>query len=584
MNGALRVLAVHGIGHQDVDASWKEAWARAIEGAVQGWNPTRQVQVSFVPYDDLFARAPLGAAGWAEAIWKLLASGVSYGLGDLLHPGRGFLGLSDAARWTAGMIAQWVDSEKLRAAANRRVLDAISSTDAEVICAHSMGSLICYDAFIRDRGPATIAGRTFVSFGSQIGNPFVRGIFGGRLVPIRARRWRHLYNHFDRIFTTPLHIPDPNFRQIGTPFDIEGIDDHDALHYLTHPAAISGLWYELAGGAAARAVERSARAFSRLGAGPARRAMLVGINDYPDPQHRLEGCVNDVFLVSSMLQECGFLADDIRVVFDRRATARGILERLEWLLDGAGAGDVRVFYYSGHGAQLPAYGAREEVDHLDECLVPCDFDWSAGRAITDNQFFELYSQLPYETRFVAILDCCHSGGMARDGGARVRGLTPPDDIRHRLLRWEPDLRMWVPRDLERGRKGIGYARNRPSYTGSLGVTHRLGRSVTLRTLERGRYVRVRRQLGHRGPYLPVILEACGENQLSYEYRHGGTPYGAFTFALHEVFRGLLERGRPITFEGLRASAAGRLAELEYDQTPTVVGPRAIVESRIPWIG
>ena len=57
MNGALRVLAVHGIGHQDVDASWKEAWARAIEGAVQGWNPTRQVQVSFVPYDDLFARA-----------------------------------------------------------------------------------------------------------------------------------------------------------------------------------------------------------------------------------------------------------------------------------------------------------------------------------------------------------------------------------------------------------------------------------------------------------------------------------------------------------------------------------------------
>jgi len=82
----------------------------------------------------------------------------------------------------------------------------------------------------------------------------------------------------------------------------------------------------------------------------------------------------------------------------------------------------------------------------------------------------------------------------------------------------------------------------------------------------------------------VILEACGENQLSYEYRHGGTPYGAFTFALHEVFRGLLERGRPITFEGLRASAAGRLAELEYDQTPAVVGPRAIVESRIPWIG
>jgi hypothetical protein len=30
--------------------------------------------------------------------------------------------------------------------------------------------------------------------------------------------------------------------------------------------------------------------------------------------------------------------------------------------------------------------------------------------------------------------------------------------------------------------------------------------------------------------------------------------------------------------------AQRLAELECDQTPEVIGPRAVVESRIPWIG
>ena len=34
-----------------------------------------------------------------------------------------------------------------------------------------------------------------------------------------------------------------------------------------------------------------------------------------------------------------------------------------------------------------------------------------------------------------------------------------------------------------------------------------------------------------GPYLPLIIEACGEDEFSYEYRHGATSHGAFTFSL-----------------------------------------------------
>jgi hypothetical protein len=45
---------------------------------------------------------------------------------------------------------------------------------------------------------------------------------------------------------------------------------------------------------------------------PRRRALLVGINEYPDPSDRLEGCVNDVFLMSSLLQESGYAAPDRR--------------------------------------------------------------------------------------------------------------------------------------------------------------------------------------------------------------------------------------------------------------------------------
>ena len=58
--------------------------------------------------------------------------------------------------------------------------------------------------------------------------------------------------------------------------------------------------------------------------------------------------------------------------------------------------DELFFFYAGHGAQIPSVGRDAEVDRsLDECLVPYDFDWSAARAITDDEFCALYSQLPY---------------------------------------------------------------------------------------------------------------------------------------------------------------------------------------------
>ena len=84
---------------------------------------------------------------------------------------------------------------------------------------------------------------------------------------------------------------------------------------------------------------------------------------------------------------------------------------------------------------------------MDECLVPYDFDWTPEHAVTDKQFLNLYSQLPYDSHFVAIFDCCHSGGMTREGGRKARGITPPDDIRHRALRWNAELQMWEDRTL-----------------------------------------------------------------------------------------------------------------------------------------
>src|SRR5262249_1031512 len=250
-----------------------------------------------------------------------------------------------------------------------------------------------------------------------------------------------------------------------------------------------------------------------------RRALLVGINQYPKGVPPLQGCINDVFLVSSVLQECGFEADDIRVVLDDRATMAGITERLHWLLDATRPDDARFLYFSGHGALPPIYGPKGQIDRTSPCLVPYDFAWTKETALTDAALLDFYSQLPYTSHFMMVLDCCHAGGLAR-GTLQPRGLDPPDDIRHRLLRWDATVEMWKPRHLEPINKDLSKLKDKEMYVGTSGVETRLGRAVSLRTLANKDFDKVTRDKNHKGPYFPIVLEACGVDELSYEYQHG----------------------------------------------------------------
>ena len=582
----LRVLCVHGIGNHHVDLSWQRAWQDAIVAGIHRWDPAREVSLSFPLYDDIFDAHPITVAGTVDAALQLLGSGIVHGIGDLFRPRAARAPISEKLRWTAGMVVQWAENETLRRQLRDRVLSAVRDFRPDVVCAHSLGSLASYDAFIQSGGGTRnpIRDAVYLSFGSQIGHPFVRAQFAGRIVPLECRRWFHLFNAEDDVFTARIHVKADNFEQVETFFDLPDPLDHDAGAYLQHANTVNRVWASISGGPrykglnAARSVTtRPVPKGKRRAA--TKRALLVGINQYPDPKDRLEGCVNDVFEMSAMLQECGFGPEDIRVVLDERATADGIRSRLSWLLEGAGPRDERVFFYSGHGAQLPEYAADEQVDHVNECLAPWDFDWSIDHAITDDALTALYSQLDYETHFLVMLDCCHSGGMARDGGARVRGLNPPDDIRHRALRWNMAEQMWEARELPSRVVGAGAEKR---HAGRDEDTMRLGRGARLRLLERPRYQRLRTRLGHKGPYMPVIIQACGEAQLTYEYRHGVTSYGAFTYALNRRLRDRA-RKRGITFAGLCKTVGATLGELGYDQRPEIDGPKAWVNAAVPWL-
>src|ERR1051325_1036856 len=163
------------------------------------------------------------------------------------------------------------------------------------------------------------------------------------------------------------------------------------------------------------------------------RALLVGINKYPGAP--LQGCVNDIVDMATLLvHEYGFRRDDVRLLADERATTQGILDRLGWLLNGIRSGDRIVFHYSGHGGQLPTRNPQGEVDKLDECICPVDFDWSDQHAIRDKQFARIFSAIPAGVKFVWISDSCHSGDLDRDMPHNPivnRAMPMPADIRWR---------------------------------------------------------------------------------------------------------------------------------------------------------
>jgi hypothetical protein len=391
----LKILCVHGVGRHPHGGPWEGAWRESIQRPLAQLDPSVVPVIEFVYLDDIFDQFEISPLDVLEALVKL-------GTSALVSPFRQPKSLGDSIRWTAGMVVQWVENDKLRRLTRERVAQDIRRFDPHMVVAHSLGSLVCYDAFTTGDGPDLVARRRFVSAGSQIGNPFVMGNFAiGRLTPLNtADFWYHLYNKEDDVFTAEVRMSAPNFTQVDTHFDIAGLADHDVTQYMGHGSTANTVWADavmaLHGQAIPRRFEPTAKELVRLNKGPARqtqkptkRALLVGINEYADPSQNLEGCVNDVFLVSSLLQESGFAAEDIRVVLNDRATCSGLIDRLDWLLDGAAAGDTRFFYYSGHGAQVPQYGVGERIDQVQETLVLHDFDWSAGRAFTDEQFHAL---------------------------------------------------------------------------------------------------------------------------------------------------------------------------------------------------
>jgi len=165
-------------------------------------------------------------------------------------------------------------------------------------------------------------------------------------------------------------------------------------------------------------------------------ALLVGIDEYQLPVKALSGCVNDISLIQELLLARVGGSFVPLSLLNAEAARQAVIDGFRKHLAQAGAGDVALFYYSGHGAQEKADSAfwNIEPDHLNETIVCYDSRQPGSWNLADKELAQLIHELAAKNpQIVVVLDSCHSGSGTRaleEVGVR-RG---PTDQRERKCR------------------------------------------------------------------------------------------------------------------------------------------------------
>ncbi|HTO21134.1 MAG TPA: caspase family protein [Spirochaetia bacterium] len=279
----------------------------------------------------------------------------------------------------------------------------------------------------------------------------------------------------------------------------------------------------------------------------ARKALLVGINDYPGTQNDLQGCVNDTTnLYDVLVKYFGFAPADIVLLSNSRARRTAILDGLKSLVAGAGPGDSLVFHYSGHGSQVRDVDGDELEDGKDEVLCPYDFDWSGG-FIRDDELAAIIGGMAGGVHLEVVLDSCHSGTGTRELILDRRSLA-------RLAA--------TPLATDPAEAWKSAACIRPRYLAppadiDLRADEVFGPALSLRRILRAQ------------PMNHVLWAACRSNQFSADAEIDGKPSGAFTYFFCRHLRAV--QGKVSRDQLLRLVRAS-LKHEGFSQVPQLEGP------------
>ena len=253
-----------------------------------------------------------------------------------------------------------------------------------------------------------------------------------------------------------------------------------------------------------------------------KKALCIGINDYPGTDSDLQGCVNDAADWAAELTRRGFAVSRLT---DAQATKAAMVGAIRALIGAGQSGDSLVITYSGHGTWVPD-SSGDEPDGRDEGLCPHDIK-TVG-PLLDDEIRILFAARGAGVRLVLISDSCHSGSV-------TRGREDDLDSNGPRARFLP-LEAWMPEaELPR-------AVRRPT------------------TLVSG----LRRTGGE------LLLAGCQDTEYSWDTSFQGRPNGAFTYYALKTLR---ER-KPASYDAWVNAIREFLPSSRLPQAPQILGSAA----------
>ncbi|KAI0312198.1 hypothetical protein OF83DRAFT_1018724, partial [Amylostereum chailletii] len=155
-------------------------------------------------------------------------------------------------------------------------------------------------------------------------------------------------------------------------------------------------------------------------------AVVVGVNQYPEPTINLEGCVPDACLIHEYLVSDLFVPvshiklltsnDHQGVSTDGQPTRANILNALYSHLrdnDNVQYGDKILFYFSGRGSSYDPseYFIANVADKMGPVEALCPADRGAHLDISDRELNVILAEIRdvKGPNITVILDCCFSG-------------------------------------------------------------------------------------------------------------------------------------------------------------------------------
>jgi uncharacterized caspase-like protein len=190
-----------------------------------------------------------------------------------------------------------------------------------------------------------------------------------------------------------------------------------------------------------------------------RFALVVGVNECPDFRFpdgtrplALRGAESDATAVAEILvRQFAFPRDHVRLLKGAEATHDKLQAAFKASIGAVGRQDVFVFYFSGHGTQVPDRPPYDEPDGLDEALCPYDATADGGHLVLDDELGLWLDDMPARDVTV-VLDCCHAGTGIKDAdddlAARYLPIPRPAAANARQ-----DVQPW--RDLRPATKTLG---------------------------------------------------------------------------------------------------------------------------------